>query len=180
MAGSIVLASAFAISCGSGSVPSATMLRDPTDPMAASPSAPVASASSLPTPKPTVRPTPTPPPTRPPTPAPTPWVPDGFTELNVEQFGFGDFPVVAYRWLGPGEYECEYSGSRCWGLLMIPRDGCGSGLQVAVSIEDRAGVVIDFGLDSVGSVDEGQQARLIFHSFLADSYRVEVSDIDCF
>jgi hypothetical protein len=146
-----------------------------TPPPTASPSA-KSKPSPTPTSEPTAapRPTPTLKPTPKPTPIPTPkpWYGSAYELILAD-------PPVAFRWLKGSEFDCSYSGASCWGMYVIPKDGCSS-LYVQLSIEDGNGTVIGSTGDSVGAVKAGQRAKLIFDSFDDAAQSGRVSDVSCY
>jgi hypothetical protein len=146
--------------------------------------APVATDVVLVTPTPTVAPTPwatllveTLAPTPRPTPTPKPWHPSGYSLVDLGPFGGG---VIAVKWIKPGALTCTYSGSTCWGLYVIPQDGCASSLYVEVSLEDRHWTAVGYSNDSVGAVRPGQRAKLLFDSFTDGAALATITDISCY
>ena len=90
------------------------------------------------------------------------------------------YPTVAFRWLKDSEYSCPYSGAACWAMYMIPKDGCGADLFVTISIEDTHGTTVDSSVDSVGSIEAGHRARLVFNSFADGASAAHITDIKCY
>jgi hypothetical protein len=116
------------------------------------------------------------------TPAPTPdpdaWIPKGFKDTTLIA-SYLDWPVVAYRFLKRNEFKCR-GFSRCSGMIVIPRDGCPSNLYVELSVVNRNDAVIDYTNDSVGRVDAGQRARLIFDGIANNAKGVKLSEFSCY
>jgi len=111
-----------------------------------------------------------------PTPEPTRWYPKGYTAM--EDFStITGIPPLAFRWLK--KPDCS-PGARCLGMYIIFRDGCPSHMSVELSLTDRDGVAIDYAIDSVGSLDAGQKAKLIFNSYEDDARSGELANVTCY
>lgn len=137
----------------------------------------VASLAAGPTPSPVAIATPSPvsSPTPRPTPivTPKPWGPKGY---EVIDFGAGP---IAFRWLKSG-FSCTLPGSSCWGMYVIPKEGCSTSLSVDLSITSRDGTVVDSAADFAGSVAPGQKAKLTFTTFEDSASSASITDITCF
>ena len=99
-----------------------------------------------------------------------PWYPRGFT-------GYGD--GLAWEWIDNN--DCGYSDGYCWGIWLVSRDGCPSGVYAEVNIKS-GGVVIDYSNDSLGSLAANDVAKLDFVAF-EDGYgtlTAQITDINCY
>jgi hypothetical protein len=122
-------------------------------------------------PDPTAAPTPTVVPTPRPTSAPTP--------AGTTSFVWAADPTISWRWLDDGEFSCDYDGAACWGMLVTASAGCPRGLYAEVTILDRSKVAIGYTNDTVGALNAGQQARLVFESFDEGATYAQPSDLSC-
>jgi hypothetical protein len=112
-----------------------------------------AQASSLPTLAPLSPPATATPTAIAPPPAPARWYPKGYNEVQ---------DGIAVRWVKNKDLKCPAYSGGCWGMYVIARDGCPQNLYVELSVENRAGDVVGFTNDLVGSVGAGKRAKLTF------------------
>ena len=84
------------------------------------------------------------------------------------------------RWLNDKELTCPYSGSSCWGLYVVARDGCPQNLYVELSIEDAAGTIIGMTNDAVGAVPPKKRVKMIFTTFDESAHTASVSKVSCY
>jgi len=87
---------------------------------------------------------------------------------------------VEYRWLGTNEFDCQFSGSSCWGMAVRAAESCENGLFVEVNFLDSNNAIVDSGIDQVASLGRGKTAKLVFHSYDDQADDVEIADISCF
>lgn len=99
-----------------------------------------------------------------------PWYPKDFSTYSEE---------IAYRWLNPSEFNCSY-GDRCWGMLIIAKNGCPSSLYAEITILDSGGSNIGFTNDTTSGLSSGQQAKLIFEDFTPGANTARLSEISCY
>ena len=85
-------------------------------------------------------------------------------------------PTVAYQW-AQGKVTCSLDS--CWGMTVIPRDGCPAGLYVEVSITDSAGAAVGYSNDTAGSVQPGQRAQLVFENTEPTGKTARLTDVSC-
>jgi hypothetical protein len=88
-----------------------------------------------------------------PPPTPARWYPKGYQEWQ---------DGLAFRWVKSKDLKCPAYSGGCWGMYVIARDGCPQNLYVELSVENRAGDVVGFTNDLVGSVEAGRRAKLTF------------------
>lgn len=100
------------------------------------------------------------------------WVPEGFSIWAQEE-------GIAWRWLESSEFNCSY-GDYCWGIYIVARDGCPSGLYAAISILDKSDVQIDFSNDSFSSSLPMQKSKMIFETFNDESESARLSEVSCY
>lgn len=100
------------------------------------------------------------------------WVPAGFKTVP-------DDDSIAYRWLDENEFSCDIA-DRCWGMEVIPHDGCASSLYVELSIEDSAGTAVGLTNDTVGAVKADQKARLVFDNYETGGRKARITDVSCY
>lgn len=119
--------------------------------------------ASVHTPRPTVASTPV-----------AAWWPSDFTPAPSDR-------TVAYRWLKAGEFTCRYqTGSACWGMYVIARDGCPGSLYVELSLTDGSGTVVGMANDTAGAVQRGQKAKLVFDTFEEAAMKARLADVSCY
>lgn len=102
------------------------------------------------------------------------WYPSDFMPMTQDT-------SVAFRWMTKSELQgaCSEYDAACWGLYVVPRDGCGY-LYVELSVLDGTGTAIGY-TNAVGSgVQPGQRARLIFDSFDKAASKARISKVSCF
>jgi hypothetical protein len=99
-----------------------------------------------------------------------PWYPEGYTEWDGG---------IAWEWIDHN--DCGYSSGYCWGIHVITRDGCPSGLYAEINILSGA-TVVDYANDSLGSLAPGTVAKLDFVSFEEGQgdLRGSVTKINCY
>jgi hypothetical protein len=97
--------------------------------------------------------------------------------------GFGLWPGdegVAFRWQDSSEYSCQLSAGPCWGMVVIPRDGCPSSLYVELTVADASGAAIAMANAALGSVAPRQQAKLVFDTFTWKAKRTTLAKVSCY
>jgi hypothetical protein len=101
------------------------------------------------------------------------WVPTNFSKWSDE-------PPLAVRVLdfNKGEYDCGYS-DRCFGIMVIAKNGCNSNLYAEVSLLDKDGVQIGYTNDSLPSALPMQKSKMIFTTYEKGVSRFQVSRISC-
>jgi hypothetical protein len=107
-------------------------------------------------------------PSPPPTPTPAPWYPEGYTLWSSD---------LAWQWLDRSELDCSVDS--CWGMFVMTRYGCPTSLWVELQITDPSGTVVDSLVDSVGTLERGQQARLSFSSIEEGPLQAEPVEMAC-
>ena len=105
-------------------------------------------------------------------PTDTSWLPSNFDVWSAD-------PNVAWRWLKANEYACEY-GDGCWGMMLIAKSGCPSGLYVELSLLDKNDVQVGYTNETVGSALPMQKTRMIFNSFEESAESGRISKISCY
>jgi hypothetical protein len=105
-------------------------------------------------------------------PTDTSWLPSNFDVWSSD-------PNVAWRWLKANEYTCEY-GDGCWGMMLIAKSGCPSGLYVELSLLDKNDVQVGYTNETVGSALPMQKTRMIFNSFEESAESGRISKISCY
>jgi hypothetical protein len=111
-----------------------------------------------------------------PAPAPAPqaapaanWIPTGFSATTD--------PTVAYRWLAKDQFSCSLDS--CWGMEVVPRDGCPASLYVEVSVSDSSGAAVGYSNDTAGAVQPGQHAKLVFENTEATGKTARLTNVTC-
>lgn len=99
-----------------------------------------------------------------------PWWPADFSP-------FAEDRSIAWRWMESSEYDC--TADSCWGMLVIPRDGCRSSLYVELSIQDGSGAAVGYTNDTAGSVSPGQRAKMVFDSYEPGAAKARLAEISC-
>ena len=102
----------------------------------------------------------------------TSWIPSNFDSWSADS-------NVAWRWLKANEYACEY-GDRCWGMMLIAKSGCPSGLYVELSLLDKNDVQVGYTNETVGSALPMQKTKMIFNSFEESAESGRISKINCY
>lgn len=109
--------------------------------------------------------------TKPPQTAAAVWYPSDFHPTPQD-------PLIAYRWLKGLELTCSYSSGSCWGMYLIPKDGCSS-LYVELSIQDSSGTVVDSSASVLSGVAAGQRAKMVFDTFDEAADTARIASITC-
>lgn len=132
---------------------------DPPQPAVTAPSAPKSLRITAPTPRPAV------------TAAAPLWQPFGYQLFNSQ---------IAFRFLNPDkkEFRCSYSGSRCWGLEIVTREGCNT-LYAELTVLDTSGRNIDYANDVASNVQQNERVVLIFDSFANGADKARLGDVSC-
>jgi hypothetical protein len=102
----------------------------------------------------------------------TSWIPSNFDSWSADS-------NVAWRWLKANEYACEY-GDGCWGMMLIAKSGCPSGLYVELSLLDKNDVQVGYTNETVGSALPMQKTKMIFNSFEESAESGRISKISCY
>ena len=102
----------------------------------------------------------------------TSWIPSNFDSWSADS-------NVAWRWLKANEYACEY-GDGCWGMMLIAKSGCPSGLYVELSLLDKNDVQVGYTNETVGSALPMQKTKMIFNSFEESAESGRISKINCY
>ena len=102
----------------------------------------------------------------------TSWIPSNFDSWSADS-------NVAWRWLKSNEYACEY-GDGCWGMMLIAKSGCPSGLYVELSLLDKNDVQVGYTNETVGSALPMQKTKMIFNSFEESAESGRISKINCY
>jgi len=102
----------------------------------------------------------------------TSWIPSNFDSWSADS-------NVAWRWLKASEYDCEY-GDGCWGMMLIAKNGCPSGLYVELSLLDKNDVQVGYTNETVGSALPMQKTKMIFNSFEESAESGRISKISCY
>lgn len=100
------------------------------------------------------------------------WIPSNFDSWSADS-------NVAWRWLKASEYDCEY-GDGCWGMMLIAKSGCPSGLYVELSLLDKNDVQVGYTNETVGSALPMQKTKMIFNSFEESAESGRISKISCY
>lgn len=100
-----------------------------------------------------------------------PWWPSDFSP-------YAEDPSIAWRWMTDGEYDC--TADTCWGMFVIPRDGCRSSLYVELAIEDRSGAAVGYTNDTAGAVSPGQRAKMTFGSYELGAHKARLAEVACY
>ncbi len=87
-------------------------------------------------------------------------------------------PRIAYRWLEDGSFACQIT-EICWGMTVIPHDGCPSMLYVEVAILDAAGAPTDMTNASAGAVGPDQPTTLVFENTSLGPHEVRIGQVSC-
>ena len=100
-----------------------------------------------------------------------PWYPKGFFEITE---GF------AGKWIRGASDPCGY-GPRCtyWTLDVVGENGCPSSVYVEVNFT-RNGSVVDWGNDSLPSLNSMQKGRLQFYTYDLPVDSIQIADVSCF
>ena len=102
----------------------------------------------------------------------TSWIPSNFDSWSADS-------NVAWRWLKANEYACEY-GDGCWGMMLIAKSGCPTGLYVELSLLDKNDVQVGYTNETVGSALPMQKTKMIFNSFEESAESGRISKISCY
>jgi hypothetical protein len=100
------------------------------------------------------------------------WIPSNFDRWSADS-------NVAWRWLKASEFDCEY-GDGCWGMMLIAKSGCPSGLYVELSLLDKNDVQVGYTNETVGSALPMQKTKMIFNSFEESAESGRISKISCY
>lgn len=111
--------------------------------------------------------------------AETAWLPDGDYTLKEARAGLTGTTMVGWRWLQRNEYDCSY-GDACWGMEVVPKDGCANSLYVELTLLDGSGANVGLDNDSSNAVNPGQRAILVFESFEDRAASARVAEISCY
>jgi hypothetical protein len=97
--------------------------------------------------------------------------PDGFARVDGQ-------PTVAVRWL-EGGFSCIGDDSACWGMEIVARDGCPSGVYVELSVLDSAGAAVGFTNDTLSALSPGQKGKLTFESYDDGAQKARLTQVSC-
>ena len=100
------------------------------------------------------------------------WYPKGYETWY-------DNSNIAYRWLKGNEFKCDY-GDSCWGMMLIARSGCRSGLYVELSLLDRNDVQVGYTNEVLGSALPMQKSKLVFNTFNEEAKYARISEMNCY
>ena len=102
------------------------------------------------------------------------WIPTDFSLWSDE-------PPLAIRVLDfkKGEYDCGYS-DRCFGIMVIAKNGCNSNLYAEVSLLDKDSVQIGYTNDSLTRALPMQKSKMIFTTYEKGVSKFQVSKVSCF
>lgn len=103
-----------------------------------------------------------------------PWYPEGFNEYKGDS-------QIAYRWLTYGsEYSCSYSGSYCFGMYVIARNGCPTSVYVELNLLDGSDTNLGYTNDTTAALAPGQKAKLVFDTFADGVESANLAEISCY
>lgn len=96
------------------------------------------------------------------------WVPADFVKWDNK---------VAFRWLNDNEFDCSYSGSSCFGMLLVVKNTCN--VYAELSLFDSAGYNIGYTNEGF-KVSKGDVARFIFDTFDDNVETGRLTEINCY
>ena len=102
---------------------------------------------------------------------PAPWQPAGF------HFAPGN-ESVAYRFMNVSEFECP-SGTTCWGVEAITRDGCPTSLDVELTLLDADREIVGTTHASAGSVPRGARGRVVLQTYDQSVWNGRLTGLAC-
>lgn len=103
-----------------------------------------------------------------------PWFPEDYSPAPNDE-------SVAFKW-DDNVSGCQDSYGYCWGIRVVTRDGCPSGLYASINIL-KGDTVIDFSNDSLNGLDAGQVAEMEFQAFPPEGSGTlsgHIKEINCY
>jgi hypothetical protein len=100
------------------------------------------------------------------------WIPTGYSLWSKN-------PPIAIKVLSPNSYDCGYY-DRCFGIMIISKDGCPNNLYGEVQLLNKSGVQIGYTNEVLSSSLPLQKSKMIFGTYERDTYQFQVSKISCY
>lgn len=102
-----------------------------------------------------------------------PWYPKGYNEYLLDD-------TIAWKWLKTSQFDCDYYYATCWGMSIVAKDGCPTGLYAEIDIKDSSGQKVSYSNDLSNYAGPGEKVKFVFNDFTDGRLTGSLNKINCY